>query len=108
VSVVAALHPPFLHNLFETQTTIGIVIAEHMQGYRMRFLELLHQRSVLFFGLGEVAQLDDGIGWICCHRLEESIEACWRIVHHVMMKIGDQPQAHRFGHSGGGRSSSCG
>lgn len=100
--VVTTLHLPLLEQLIKAHAAVGVVIADDMECHRVSLLELLDDGAVLLLCLGEVSQLKDGIGPIGRHRLEKGIEPGGGIMHHIVVKIGDQADSHRFGQTPGG------
>ena len=96
LGIVASLHTPELGDLIKGVSIIDLVVSEHVQGFGMCLFKGLADHLVFLCRVGEVAELDQGVGIFFLHGIEEGLQSCRAIVHHVLMQVGDHAELDRF------------
>ena len=92
LGVVAPLHSPELGDLVEGVSTIDLVVAENVQGSGVGFVKGLGYCLVFLCRIGEVAELQQGVGHFFLHGIDESLQSRRTIVHNILVQVGDHAE----------------
>ena len=92
LGVVTPLHTPEFRNRIEGMPAINLVVSENIQGSGMRLFKSPGYGIIFLCRISEVAELYKSIGAFLFHGIEKGLQACWPIVHHILVKVSNQTE----------------